>query len=51
MDFYKFIIVVYHAILMVVDRYTKIALYIPSHTKCDAEELADLFTDHVLNRY
>jgi transposase InsO family protein len=43
--------VVYDAILVIVDRYTKMALYIPTHSKCDAEELADLFADHVLNRY
>jgi transposase InsO family protein len=39
---------VYDAILVVVDRYTKMARYIPTTKKLDASDLADLFFQEVI---
>jgi len=41
----------YNAILVIVDRYTKMAHYIPTTSTIDAEELADEFTEHILTKY
>ena len=41
---------VYDSILVVVDRYTKLAIYIPTRKTLDAEQLADAFADKVLSR-
>jgi len=43
--------IVYDAILVIVDRYTKLAIYIPTQSDIDAEGLADLFTEDVLRRF
>jgi transposase InsO family protein len=39
---------VYDAILVVVDRYTKMARYIPTQKTATATELADLFVEHIV---
>ena len=39
---------VYDAIWVVVDRYTKMARYIPTTKTLTATELADLFTDNIV---
>lgn len=42
---------VYDSILVVVDRYTKMARYIPCNKTCTAERLASLFYDEIICRY
>jgi hypothetical protein len=42
---------VYDAILVMVDRYTKMALYIPCTKTCTAEELAGLLERHIVRRF
>jgi transposase InsO family protein len=42
---------VYDALLVIVDRYTKMALYIPVTKKLTAAELADLLLDRVVTRF
>jgi hypothetical protein len=42
---------VYDAILVMVDRYIKIALYIPCTKTCTAEELAGLLERHIVRRF
>ena len=42
---------VYNAILVIVDRFTKIVRYIPTTTTIDAAELADVFYTEVVCRY
>jgi hypothetical protein len=42
---------VYDSILVVVDRYTKTARYIPCNKTCTAEELATLFYTEIVCRY
>lgn len=37
----------YDAILVVVDRCTKMCHFIPTHTTCDAEQMAQLFVDNI----
>ena len=41
----------YDLILVVVDRYLKYALYIPTTKKVDAHELATLFIRHVIPEF
>lgn len=41
---------VYDAILAICDRYSKSVKYTPTTKKVKADELADLFTEHVLNQ-
>ena len=43
--------VVYDSILVIVDRLTKMARYVPVTKKIDAAELADIFFDEVVLRY
>lgn len=43
--------VVYDSILVVVDRYTKTARYIPCNKTCTADELATLFYTEIVCRY
>jgi transposase InsO family protein len=42
---------VYDALLVIIDRYTKMALYIPVTKKLTAAELADLLLDRVVARF
>jgi len=42
---------VYDSILVVVDRYTKVALYIPTQKTVSATELAETFFERVISRY
>jgi len=42
---------VYDAILVIVDRYTKMARYIPCNKTCTAEQLASLFHEEIICRY
>ena len=41
----------YDAILVVVDRLTKQAIYIPCHTTDDARAFAQLFINHVFSKH
>ena len=41
----------YDAILVVVDRYTKMALYLPCRKSIDSADLADLFIDKVIAKH
>lgn len=41
----------YDSILVVVDRYTKMAKYYPTQKTCNAEELANLIVDNVVAQY
>jgi hypothetical protein len=41
----------YNSILVVVDRLTKMALFIPTSTKMDAPELARLYLQHVFSKH
>jgi len=47
----KFRGVVYDAILVVVDRYTKMARYIPTIKKLDAPGFADLFVEEIVCKF
>ena len=40
--------VIYDSILVIVDRYIKVVKYISTTKKIKADELSDLFTEHVL---
>lgn len=42
---------VYDSILVVVDRFTKVAKYIPTTKTCTAASLADLFFDEIVSSY
>ena len=42
---------VYNSVLVVVDRYTKMCVYIPTTKRCDAATLANLFVDAVICKY
>jgi transposase InsO family protein len=42
---------VYDAVLVIVDRKTKMALYRPTTKTCDARELADILLDSVVSRF
>ena len=42
---------VFNAILVVVDRFTKMAFYIPTTKTCTAEDLVDLLLDSVIRRF
>ena len=42
---------VYDSIFVVVDRYTKVAMYIACNKTCTAEKLASLFYDEIICRY
>ena len=42
---------VYDAILVIVDRFTKMALYIPCTKELKAHELADIFFEQVVRRF
>ena len=42
---------VYDAILVVVDRYSKMSVYIPTTKRCTSVELADLLVKHVVCRF
>jgi hypothetical protein len=42
---------VYNAILVVVNRYTKIARYIPYNKTCIAEKLVSMFYNEIIYRY
>jgi hypothetical protein len=42
---------VYDSILVIVDRKTKMSLYVPCDKKCDAEELAHLLVERVISRF
>lgn len=42
---------VYDAILVIVDRYSKMSVYIPSTKRCTAVELAQLLLDEVVRHY
>lgn len=41
----------YNAILVIVDRLTKMGIFIPTTTKCSAEDFADLFFRHVYSKH
>lgn len=40
---------VYDVILVVIDRYTKMAKYIPTNKTCIASDVLDLVTNHVVS--
>jgi hypothetical protein len=42
---------VYDAILIIVDRYTKMAIYVPCNKVCTLDTLADLLIRHVVYRF
>lgn len=42
---------VYDSILVVVDRYTKMAIYLPTSITINAAELAELFIEHIVCRF
>jgi transposase InsO family protein len=42
---------VYDSILVIVDRFTKMAIYIPCNKTCTAEELADIFYEEIICKY
>jgi hypothetical protein len=42
---------VYDSILVIVDRYTKLATYIPCTKTCIAETLAELLERYIVNRF
>jgi penicillin V acylase-like amidase (Ntn superfamily) len=42
---------VYDAILIIVDRFTKMSIYIAYNKTCTAEDLADLFYEEVICKY
>jgi uncharacterized membrane protein len=42
---------VYDSILVIVDRYTKIARYIPCNKTCTSVQLADLFVKEIVCKY
>jgi transposase InsO family protein len=39
------------AILVIIDRYSKMALYVPAEKSWKAEDLADVFIERVLSRF
>jgi transposase InsO family protein len=39
---------VYDAVLVIIDRFTKMALYVPTTKKATAEELADIFLERII---
>ena len=43
--------VVYNSILVIIDRYTKIARYIPYNKIVDAKELVDIIIDEIIYPY
>jgi transposase InsO family protein len=42
---------VYDAILVIVDRYTKLAIYVPCNKTCTADDLATMLQEHVIHRF
>jgi transposase InsO family protein len=42
---------VYDAILVIVDRYTKMAIYVPCNKTCTSDTLADMLVRHVVHRF
>jgi hypothetical protein len=42
---------VFDSILMIVDQYTKMNIYVPTNKTCDSVELASLLMDAVVRRY
>jgi hypothetical protein len=42
---------VYDAILVIVDRFTKMSIYITYNKTCTAEDLVDLFYEEVICKY
>jgi small neutral amino acid transporter SnatA (MarC family) len=42
---------VYNALLVIIDRYTKMALYIPVTKRLTAAELADILVERVITRF
>jgi len=42
---------VFDSILVVVDRYTKIVVYIPYNELIDTSKLVDLFIEHIIYRF
>ena len=42
---------VYNTILVIVDCYIKLAIYIPTTSKIDTKELTNLIIDRVLTKY
>jgi hypothetical protein len=42
---------VFDLILMIVDRYTKMNIYVPTNKTCDSVELTSLLIDVVVYRY
>jgi hypothetical protein len=42
---------VYNSILVIIDRFTKIAIYIPYNKTCTIEELADIFYEEIIYKY
>jgi hypothetical protein len=42
---------VFDSILMIVDRYTKMNIYMPTNKTCDSIELTSLLMDAVVRRY
>ena len=43
--------VVYNMILVVIDQYTKMAIYIPTTNTINASEFADLFVNYIITKY
>jgi hypothetical protein len=42
---------VYNSILVTIDRFTKIATYIPYNKTCTTEELTDIFYEEIICKY
>jgi transposase InsO family protein len=42
---------VFNSILVIVDRFTKMARYIPVHKTIDAAELADIYMDYIFKDF
>ncbi|KAF4546986.1 Transposon Tf2-5 polyprotein-like protein 3 [Elsinoe fawcettii] len=42
---------VFDAILVIVDRYSKMSIYVPTTKKCTSVELADVLRDHVVRHF
>jgi hypothetical protein len=42
---------IYNSILVIIDRFTKIAIYIPCNKTCTIEELTDIFYEEIIYKY
>jgi hypothetical protein len=42
---------VYNSILIIVDRFTKMAIYIPYNKTCTIEELTNIFYEEIICKY